>query len=153
MRTKNLKKVCQLFGPPWRSQLENGQRQWHNKFLPCSLRFSAQAFLLAAHHVQYVLCSTQLTAPQVTIRLLVGAQSMPVTRCPCSDNVSNGFHFPAANWWIWTSLLFGDNATSTNVIHNSSKQTGPKYNALAFRALHWQPWGLKISRPTLVASS
>lgn len=59
---------------------------------------------------------TSLTEPQVTMRLLNGAQSTPVTLSTCSRSLSNSDHRTSEpiHPYTCTSLLFGDNASSEN---------------------------------------
>lgn len=52
------------------------------------------------------------TTPQVTILLLLGAQSIPVTLWVCSARVCCLTHWPPLSPYIWTSLLFGERANS-----------------------------------------
>lgn len=52
------------------------------------------------------------TTPHVTILLLLGAQSIPVTLWVCSARVCCLTHWPPLSPYIWTSLLFGERANS-----------------------------------------
>lgn len=56
----------------------------------------------------------KLTAEHVTIRLVFGAQSIPVIRSPCWSRLSKSVQsFTLDSYlYIWTSLLFGITAIS-----------------------------------------
>lgn len=56
----------------------------------------------------------KLTAEHVTIRFVLGAQSIPVINSPCWSKLSNNVQSLkfGSYLYIWTSLLFGISAIS-----------------------------------------